>query len=102
MSKQYNVTQMENSWKFDKRWSGIKRPYTAHDVCKLRGTVVIEHSLARMGAERLWTLLKKEAYVNALGAQTGNQAVQMVEAGLLLAEDVDGIVARQAQRWPAP
>lgn len=82
MSKQYNVTQMENSWKFDKRWSGIKRPYTAHDVCKLRGTVVIEHSLARMGAERLWTLLKKEEYVNALGAQTGNQAVQMVEAGL--------------------
>lgn len=82
MLKQYDVTQMETSWKFDKRWAGIERPYNGHDVCKLRGTVVVEQTLARMGAERLWQLMKSEDYVNALGAQTGNQAVQMVEAGL--------------------
>jgi len=82
MLKKYDVTQMENSWKFDKRWAGIERPYTGHDVCKLRGSVVIEHTLARMGAERLWQLLHSEDYVNALGALTGNQAVQIVEAGL--------------------
>ena len=82
MLKQYDVKCLENSWKFDKRWAGIERPYTGHDVCKLRGTVVVEHTLARMGAERLWSLMQKEDYVNALGAQTGNQAVQMVEAGL--------------------
>ncbi len=82
MMKQYNVAQMENSWKFDKRWQGIERPYTAEDVCRLRGTVQIEHTLARMGAERLWRLMQSEDYVNALGALTGNQAVQMVQAGL--------------------
>jgi isocitrate lyase len=82
MLKQYDVAQMENSWKFDKRWQGIQRPYTGHDVCKLRGTVHIEHTLARLGAERLWRLLHQEDYVHALGALTGNQAVQMVLAGL--------------------
>jgi isocitrate lyase len=82
MLKQYDVRQMEESWKFDKRWQGIARPYTGYDVCRLRGTIVIEHTLARMGAERLWQLLHKEPYVNSLGAQTGNQAVQMVQAGL--------------------
>ena len=82
MLKQYDVSQMESSWKFDKRWQGIERPYTSHDVCRLRGTIQVEHTLARMGAERLWRLMHKEDYVNALGAQTGNQAVQMVQAGL--------------------
>jgi isocitrate lyase len=82
MLKQYDVSQMENSWKFDKRWQGIERPYSSHDVCRLRGTIQIEHTLARMGAERLWRLMHKEDYVNALGALTGNQAVQMVQAGL--------------------
>ncbi|MCP4419790.1 MAG: isocitrate lyase [Chloroflexi bacterium] len=80
--KQYDVSQMENSWKFDKRWQGIERPYSSHDVCRLRGTIQVEHTLARMGAERLWRLMHKEDYVNALGALTGNQAVQMVQAGL--------------------
>ena len=54
MLKDYNAEQMENSWKFDKRWLGIERPYTSEDVCRLRGTVQIEYTLARMGAERLW------------------------------------------------
>jgi isocitrate lyase len=65
-----------------RRWDGIVRRYGREDVEKLRGTVRIEHTLARMGAERLWELLHSEPYVNALGALTGNQAVQMVKAGL--------------------
>src|SRR5271154_2654810 len=69
-------------WKNNPRWSGIERPYTAQDVLRLRGSVHIEHTLARLGAERLWELLQTESYVNALGAVTGNQAVQQVQAGL--------------------
>jgi len=84
MSKidQHQVELLEESWQSDKRWRGITRPYTANDVFRLRGSVLIEHTLARMGAERLWQLLHQEDYVPALGALTGNQAVQMVQAGL--------------------
>jgi isocitrate lyase len=64
------------------RWEGIERPYTAEDVARLRGSVVIEHTLARLGAERLWNLMNERPYVRALGALTGNQAVQQVKAGL--------------------
>jgi isocitrate lyase len=64
------------------RWDGIERPYTEEDVRQLRGSVHVEHSLARLGAERLWQLLHEEEYVAALGALTGGQAVQMVKAGL--------------------
>ncbi len=64
------------------RWEGIERPYTAEDVARLRGSVVIEHTLARLGAERLWKLMNERPYVRALGALTGNQAVQQVKAGL--------------------
>src|SRR3954453_21920926 len=64
------------------RWNGIRRPYGAKDVARLRGTVRVEHSLARAGAEKLWHLLHREKYVPALGALTGNQAVQQVQAGL--------------------
>ena len=64
------------------RWEGIERPYSAEDVARLRGSVKIEYTLARMGAERLWGLMREEPYVNALGALTGNQAVQQVKAGL--------------------
>jgi len=64
------------------RWHGIERPYTSEDVEQLRGSVVVEHTLARCGAERLWDLLQKEPFVPSLGAMTGNQAVQMVKAGL--------------------
>jgi len=66
----------------DERWNGIKRPYTTDDVQRLRGSVVVEHTMARLGAERLWELMKSEDYVNSLGAMTGNQAVQQVRAGL--------------------
>ena len=78
----YDVDALKNDWQFNKRWSGIKRPYTAQAVVRLRGTVMIEHTLARMGAERLWQLMHEEDYVHALGALSGNQAVQMVQAGL--------------------
>jgi isocitrate lyase len=73
---------LEEGWTKDKRWHGIVRPYSPEDVRRLRGTVHVEHTLARMGAERLWYLVKNEPYVHALGAMTGNQAVQQVRAGL--------------------
>jgi isocitrate lyase len=69
-------------WKTNPRWAGIKRPYKPEDVEKLRGSIRIEHTLARLGAERLWNLLHSESYTAALGAMSGNQAVQMVAAGL--------------------
>jgi isocitrate lyase len=75
------VQQLETQWEHE-RWSGIERTYTAEQVVKLRGSVVPEHTIARLGAERLWELLRREAPVRALGALTGGQAVQMVRAGL--------------------
>ena len=74
--------RLERSWSSDERWRGIERRYTADEVVRLRGSVDVEHSLARRGAEQLWRLLNEEHYVPALGAITGNQAVQMVKAGL--------------------
>ncbi|MBE3569449.1 MAG: isocitrate lyase [Bacillales bacterium] len=76
------VQQLKESWENDERWKGITRPYTAEDVIKLRGSIDIEYTLARRGAEKLWKLLHTEDYINALGALTGNQAVQQVKAGL--------------------
>src|SRR5260370_13930969 len=64
------------------RWSGITRPYSFSDVLRLRGSIQIEYTLARLGAERLWNLMQTDAYVPALGAITGNQAIEMVQAGL--------------------
>src|SRR5579872_5738961 len=77
--KSPNLTQ---DWQNSPRWSGITRPYSAQDVDRLRGSVQIEHTLARLGAERLWNLLQSESYVAALGALSGNQAIQQVKAGL--------------------
>ena len=82
MSTTPAVKNLQDSWKNDERWQGIKRPYSAEDVICLRGSIQIEHTVARMGAERLWRLMNEEDYVHALGAQTGNQAVQMVQSGL--------------------
>jgi isocitrate lyase len=75
-----SVTQ--NDWNTNPRWQGITRPYTQQDVERLRGSIHVEHTLARLGAERLWNLLHSESYVPSLGAMTGNQAVQQVQAGL--------------------
>lgn len=69
-------------WSTSPRWYGIARPYSYHDVLRLRGTIQIEYTLARLGAERLWNLMHSEPYVPALGAITGNQAIEMVQAGL--------------------
>ena len=74
--------ELASEWQYAPRWKNIKRPYSADDVIRLRGTIRIEHTLARLGAERLWRLLHEEPYVAALGALTGNQAVQQVKAGL--------------------
>jgi len=74
--------ELEKEWRTNPRWAGITRPYSAKDVEQLRGSVHIEHTLARLGAERLWSLLNSDHYVAALGAMTGNQAVQQVGAGL--------------------
>jgi isocitrate lyase len=76
------ASRLEQSWKTDPRWADVERPYSADDVLHLRSTLQIEYTLARHGAERLWELLKTEPYVRTLGAQTGAQAVQMVQAGL--------------------
>jgi isocitrate lyase len=73
---------LQHSWATDPRWADVQRTYTAADVIRLRGSVQEEHTLARLGAERLWSLLQEDGYVNTLGALTGNQAVQQVRAGL--------------------
>src|SRR6202030_832277 len=81
---QYALAQdcLHYDWANHGRWKGVERAYSADDVLRLRGSVHIEHTLARLGAERLWELLQSETYVNALGAVTGNQAVQQVQAGV--------------------
>jgi isocitrate lyase len=76
------AAEIEADWRDNPRWSGVTRSYSAADVVRLRGTVIEEHTLARLGAQRLWRLLHDEPYVAALGALTGGQAVQQVRAGL--------------------
>src|SRR5438874_5075537 len=77
-----SAAEMTKEWHTNSRWMGTKRPYSSQQVLKLRGSIQVEHTLARLGAERLWYLLRHEDYVAALGALTGNQAVQQVQAGL--------------------
>ncbi|HZT54008.1 MAG TPA: isocitrate lyase [Gaiellaceae bacterium] len=79
---QDEAPRLEDAWRSQERWRGIERPYRAEDVLRLRGSVVEEHTLARLGAERLWRLLRRDEPVRALGALSGGQAVQMVRAGL--------------------
>jgi len=81
-TRESEVRELQRQWAEDPRWQGIKRGYGADEVVRLRGSVVVEHTLARRGAERLWRLLHEEDFVNALGALTGNQAMQQVKAGL--------------------
>jgi isocitrate lyase len=82
MYTQEQIQALEQEWKTNQRWEGIHRGYTAEDVVRLQGSVQVEHTLARMGSERLWYLFQTEPFLRALGAQSGNQAVQMVQAGL--------------------
>ncbi|HYL39461.1 MAG TPA: isocitrate lyase [Bryobacteraceae bacterium] len=82
MKTDTHATNLAHPWDNEARWKGIERPYSMADVARLRGSIHIEHTLARLGAERLWRLLHEEPFVRALGALTGNQAVQQVQAGL--------------------
>ncbi|MCD7099619.1 isocitrate lyase [Stenotrophomonas sp. MMGLT7] len=76
------AAEIQKDWDSNPRWNGVTRNYTAEDVVRLRGTVHVEHSIARLGAEKLWKYLHEKDFVNALGALTGNQAMQQVKAGL--------------------
>ena len=82
MSREQQIAQLKKDWSENPRWKGVRRPYAAEDVVRLRGSLQIEHTLARRGAEKLWQLVNTEPFVNALGALTGNQAMQQVKAGL--------------------
>jgi isocitrate lyase len=77
-----SVTELQRDWCLNARWAGVARPYPAEEVERLRGTVLVEHTLARLGAEKLWSYIREKPFVNALGALTGNQAMQQVRAGL--------------------
>jgi len=77
-----SAAEITRTWNTDPRWHGVTRPYTAEDVVRLRGNVVLEHTLARLGAQKLWKYVNEKPFVNALGALTGNQAMQQVRAGL--------------------
>jgi len=77
-----SLEELKQDWASNPRWNGLSRPYSAEDVVRLRGTVAIEYSLATQGAQKLWKYLHEEPFVNALGALTGNQAMQQVKAGL--------------------
>ena len=81
-TREQQAAALQHDWDTNPRWKGIQRGYTAADVVRLRGSMPIEHTLAKRGAEKLWTLLNTEPFVNTLGALTGNQAMQQVKAGL--------------------
>ena len=81
-TREQQIAELQQDWDTNPRWKGVVRNYTAADVVRLRGSVRIEHTLAKRGAEKLWNLVNDEPYVNALGALTGNQAMQQVKAGL--------------------
>ncbi|ART75710.1 isocitrate lyase [Sutcliffiella horikoshii] len=82
MRREERIAQLEESWELEQRWNGVERPYSAEEVMRLRGSIDIEHTLAKRGSQKLWDLLHTEDYVHALGALTGNQAIQQVKAGL--------------------
>ena len=81
-SRELEAQKLQKEWSDNPRWRGIKRSYSAADVVRLRGSVAVEHTLAKRGSERLWKLINEEPFVNSLGALTGNQAMQQVKAGL--------------------
>src|SRR5213595_3547854 len=81
-TRDLEVQRIKKDWAENARWQGVKRGYNAADVVRLRGSVTVEHTLAKRGAEKLWQLMHERPYVNSLGALTGNQAVQQVKAGV--------------------
>ena len=81
-SRDLEIQKIENEWRTNPRWQGVKRDYTARDVVRLRGSVQVEHTLAKNGANKLWKMCKERDFVNSLGALTGNQAMQQVKAGV--------------------
>src|SRR5262245_7962942 len=82
MTRDQEIAELNKQWSENPRWKNVRRPYDAAAVHRLRGTVQIEHTLARRGAEKLWKLVNEQPFINALGAMTGNQAMQQVKAGL--------------------
>ena len=82
MDRDLEIAEIEKDWAENPRWKNVKRPYSAEDVIRLRGSIAIEHTLARRGSEKLWKMVNEEPFVNSLGALTGNQAMQQVRAGL--------------------
>ena len=82
LTREQQIAALEKDWAENPRWKGIKRGYTAADVVRLRGSLQVDHTLAKRGANKLWTLINTEPFVNSLGALTGNQAMQQVKAGL--------------------
>ena len=85
LNRQQQIAEIEKDWANNPRWKGVKRGYTAEDVVRLRGSMHIEHTLAKRGAEKLWDKINggaKKGYVNCLGALTGGQAVQQAKAGI--------------------
>src|ERR1700685_1042876 len=89
-----SAEDLRRHWHDSPRWRGITRASTSEDVVRLRGTVPVEHSIARITAEKLWRYLQEKPFVNALGALTGNQAMQQVKAGL-------DAISSPAGRWAA-
>src|SRR6478735_7480043 len=104
LTRQQQIAQLEKDWAENPRWKGIKRGYSAADVVKLRGSLHVEHTLARRGAEKLWSLINTEPFVNTLGALTGNQAMQQVKAGLkaiyLSGWQVAGVANSNGEMYP--
>jgi isocitrate lyase len=82
MNRREQINKLESEWADSPRWKGVTRNYSAEDVVKLRGTVNIEYTLARLGAEKMWRLVNQQDPLCGLGALTGNQAIQEVQAGL--------------------
>jgi isocitrate lyase len=82
LTRDQQIAALEKDWAENPRWKGVKRTYSAADVVRLRGSLQIDHTLARRGSEKLWNLINTEPFVNSLGALTGNQAMQQVKAGL--------------------
>jgi len=104
LTREQQIAQLEKDWAENPRWKGIKRGYSAADVVKLRGSIQIEHTLAKRGSEKLWNLINTEPFVGTLGALTGNQAMQQVKAGLkaiyLSGWQVAGDANRTGEMYP--